>query len=189
MGLEELTLKQQVRALERIRDRLGFPSTRKMAKAMGVDTSTLSRCMSHKNTQRMGRWVRLALAQLLGSRCEDVDELSELLEEAGWSLTEEEWDEAEVYLRREDSLREVPLVALERYVGREEELKTVQEALLARGTAAPLILLVEGIPGIGKTTLVARIVKEKEIRKRFEGRIFWVRMEGKGEEEAWLELV
>ena len=188
MGLEELTLKQQVRALERIRDRLGFPSTRKMAKAMGVDTSTLSRCMSHENTQRMGRWVRLALAQLLGSRCEDVEELSKLLEEAGWSLTEEEWDEAEVYLRREDSLREVPLVALERYVGREEELKTVQEALLARGTAAPLILLVEGIPGIGKTTLVARIVKEKEIRKRFEGRIFWVRMEGKGEEEAWLEL-
>ncbi|RLC70889.1 MAG: hypothetical protein DRI81_18480, partial [Chloroflexi bacterium] len=41
-------------------------------------------------------------------------------------------------------------------------------------------MVVRGIGGAGKTTLAARVVREREVQERYRDGIYWVRMEGLG---------
>lgn len=57
-----------------------------------------------------------------------------------------------------------------RFVGREQELKQIKEWLAAE---LPRIIVITGIPGIGKTTLAAKVIEDSIIES--ESNLFWYR--------------
>ncbi len=181
---EQVRLKAQASALQKLQERLGYSSQRKMAAALqDVSFSTLSRWMSFDSPQAISPRGRLALARLLGRRHGDEEELEETLRAAGWTLTDDEWLEAVRNLTIH-ARPAFPRMAAERFVGRTAELAALHAALLAHGSAAPLLVVVTGAPGAGKSALVQRAAGEAAIRERFTGGCFWLRLEGLDAEAA-----
>lgn len=63
-----------------------------------------------------------------------------------------------------------PLLPL--LVGREKELATLRTLLNKRGQALPLIMI-NGLPGVGKTTVAAAVAHDPEIRALFPDGVLW----------------
>jgi len=177
---------QQVEVLEYIQRRFDL-SLREMSREMGMDPSRLSRYMSRSEPDMMTAKAWLGLMRLLGEYCSDWTELQEVLQETGLKPSKDECYIAEKHLSHKAVLRGVPQMDPDRYVERGEE-KELRAKLVARGALPPLILIVEGMPGVGKTALVMHMLGDREIQKRFSDGIFWVRMENREEEIAMQEL-
>lgn len=186
---ERIELKTQVNALQKLQERLGYDSQRKMAAALqDVSFSTLSRWMSFDKPQAISKSGRLALARLLGHHHSDEDGLEETLRVTGWTLTDNEWLEAVRHFKVSASPA-FPRLAADRFVGRVAEITVLRAALLARGAAAPLLVVVTGAPGTGKSALVQRVAGETAIQQRFTGGCFWLRLEGLDAEAAQREFL
>jgi nucleoside-triphosphatase THEP1 len=170
-------LKQQAQAIKQIREDLLRMLKAHFAKALGRSRSRAT-CWEHPvNPQAMDEEARLIFAQLIASHFWNLGDLEEYLDKVGWEFTNGEWEEAELYLKRDDLPWNVPRVGIADFVGREEKLAELKQVLLAKEATAPLIILVEGMPGVGKTMLVARLLAEREVRARFRDKIVWVSME------------
>jgi hypothetical protein len=139
-----------------------------------VSFSTLSRWMNHAKPQAISRSGRLARARLLGSHHRDEDGLDETLRAAGWVLADDEWLEAVRHFKVH-SQPTFPRLVPDRFVGRANEIAALCDALQARGPAAPLLLVVTGVPGASKSALVQRVAGETAIQQRFTGGYFWLR--------------
>ena len=182
-------LAAQVAALQALQVRLGYTSLRAMAAALkDVSFSTLSRSMNHAKPQAISRQGRLAIARLIGSRHSDEDGLDETLRATGWVLADGEWLEAVRHFKVRPQPA-FPRLAPDRFVGRANEIAALCDALQARGPAAPLLLVVTGVPGAGKSALVQRVAGETAIQQRFTGGYFWLRMESLDAETAQQEFL
>jgi len=177
MKKDPKVLKQQDRAIKQIREELLHMLKAHFAKALGRRRSQATRWEHPVNPQEMDEEARLRFAQLIASHFWNLGDLEEYLDKVGWEFTNGEWEEAELYLKRDDLPWNVPRVGIADFVGRKEKLAELKQVLLAKGATAPLIILVEGMPGVGKTMLVARLLAEREVRARFRDKIVWVSME------------
>jgi len=177
MKKDPKVLKQQARAIKQIREELLHMLKAHFAKALGRRRSQATRWEHPVNPQEMDEEARLRFAQLIASHFWNLGDLEEYLDKVGWEFTNGEWEEAELYLKRDDLPWNVPRVGIADFVGRKEKLAELKQVLLAKGATAPLIILVEGMPGVGKTMLVARLLAEREVRARFRDKIVWVSME------------
>ena len=77
------------------------------------------------------------------------------------------------------------------FVGRQRELRELLDRLLASSGAARAhtLIAVHGWPGVGKSTLVARLLCDPALASRFDGGILWYRLgpepDLRGRLEAW----
>ncbi len=157
-----------------------------------LSEATLSRALNEQNPSLLSRESRLAIARFLGERCHDEGELKTVLEQTGWKLTDEEWDEARERIgRRGEALHGVPFLGSEgRFVGRRNEIEDLVKRLIEPGIPLPRIVIVQGLPGVGKTRLVEHVVRQEEAIRRFycDG-IYWLDLEHRREVEALADLV
>jgi len=185
-----LKKKRQVEALRNIYCQFEFKSLAEMAREVNISTATLSRAMDGSKPTLMLAATRLAVARFLGRHCTSEEQLTGVLAETGWELTDEEWDEAVQYMQRKRVFYGMPQRVEGRFVGRQQEIADLKARLLARRKALPRIIIVQGIPGVGKTRLVMQVLREeKEVQEYFRDGIFWLRVEDWGEEKAIMELV
>jgi hypothetical protein len=100
--------------------------------------------------------------------------MEDFLRDVRWKLTDREHREAAHHLNRSQVLNQMPWVDADQFVGRDREVSKLEAMLVARGATAPRIVLVEGLPGIGKSWLVARLLQtEPAIQERFQDGIIW----------------
>src|SRR4051812_17342526 len=64
-----------------------------------------------------------------------------------------------------------------RFIGRDEELRAVDDALLARGEAGGLATL-HGLAGIGKTALALEYAHRAAEKRAYTGGVWWIAGEG-----------
>ncbi len=186
----------QAKSLLAIMDHFGFSSQREMAGEIGRETgetislSTLNRAMNEQNPVPLSPAKRLVLARFLGRRCESVEELERVLRKTGWHLTEEEWAEALEGMGIR-CLHGIPVYAEEgEFVGRSSPMHTLATRLAARHPRQPNLVVVTGIPGVGKSRLVAETVRtHRAVHKRYPDGIFWLRLENRDEALALGELI
>lgn len=180
----------QQTALLNLQRYFGFPSLTQMARAIGLDKSVLIRATQPQKPRPLSRPSRLQIARFLGRQAGSEENLHHILETTGWTLSEEEWAEALSWMRRERRLYNVPLFLDEgRFVGRTRE----REALLTRLTdrrASPAVAVVTGLPGVGKSRLVAQIAQEAPaLWQRYPDGIFWLDLENSDETHALASLL
>jgi len=182
-----------VRALKNLYTHFGFASQKEMAMAIkGLSEATLSRALNEQNPVVLSRESRLAIARFLGERCQDEAELEAVLEQTGWELTDEEWEEArERMSRKGEILHGVPFLGSEgQFVGREKEVDALVERLIGPGIPSPRLVVVQGLPGVGKTRLVEHVVRQKQaVREFYRDGIYWLNLEHKRELGALADLV
>ena len=177
--------KRQAVAWNRIYHKFGIRSMEEMGDAVGVSKATISRALGHSNPILASRTTRLGMAQFLGKRCGDEEELKWMLAETGLEMEEEEWREAQAQVVRGRSvLRGVPRLSRGRMVGRSEEIDGLRSWLLGGREVVERTMVVRGVGGAGKTTLAARVVRERKVQERYRDGIYWVRMEGLGKGET-----
>jgi hypothetical protein len=100
--------------------------------------------------------------------------MEDFLRDVEWKLTDRERREAAHHLNRSQVLNQMPWVDVGQFVGRDRELSKLKSMLVARGATAPRFVLVEGLPGVGKSWLVARLLQtEPAIQERFRDGIIW----------------
>ncbi len=185
--------RRQVEALRNLQAHFGFASQKRMAMAIkGLSEATLSRALNEHSPHLLSRESRLAIARFLGEQCWDEAELKTVLEQTGWKLTDEEWEEARGQIRRKgENLHGVPFLESDgQFVGREKEIDALVKQLAGPGTPPPRIVVVQGLPGVGKTRLVEHVVRhEQAVREFYRDGIYWLDLEDGNEQKAIADLV
>ncbi len=178
----------QVDALRAIQRRLGLASQEEMAREIGVNAGTLSRALNERQPSLMLPETRLKVARFLGRRCASEGELEALEQETGWRLSARERQEARGYLRRSSNspLHGVPWRIEWRFAGREQAVAELEERLLDSGRR---LVVLQGLPGVGKTMLAAQVLRSEPVQQRFQSGVYWLALDNLGEEGAILELV
>ncbi len=188
-GDRKVKKERQVAALERIESKLGFDSRAKMAKTLGISETTLSDGFNRSNARMMGSGTRKTVAEGLGRHCKSEEELCELVEETEWEMTDEEWERALNHITsEEDGLHEVPRLSEKQMVGRGDEIDELQRWLRGERGATERIMVVQGIGGIGKTTLVIRAVRDLDVGQWYRDGVYWVRMTGHENDDGTREF-
>lgn len=176
MDINSDSLKRQSDGLRRIREEWDL-SLRQFAQSLERVPSQASRWENFSKPQQMGSESRLRLARLIGSRFWHPHHLETFLHRVGWQLTDLEWREAERHLNRSPTLSKIPWVDADQFIGRANELRSLRRLLLSKGATVPLILLIEGFPGIGKSWLVAHLLLvDQAVQDSFPDGILWVSM-------------
>jgi tetratricopeptide (TPR) repeat protein len=177
-------------ALLNLQRYFGFRSIREMAQATGIDRSALTRAMNAQKPRKLARESRLRLARFLGRACESPEQLQQALHQTGWVLSEEELTEALSWMRRECLLFGVPLFPEEgHFVGRSREQATLLARLTDRRTT-PTLVVVRGLPGVGKSRLVAHVAHHaRPLWQRYPDGIFWLDLENGDERQAISRLL
>src|SRR5450755_3724834 len=139
--------------LRMARETVGW-SQKALATRLGARQVTISRWETGETSP--SRYFRTLLCELFGKDPQDLDlEAASSLPRASGTLI--------------DPLIP-PLPPL--LVGREKEVVTLRAHLGKRGQALPLIM-VNGLPGVGKTTLAAAVAHDPEIRAQFPDGVLW----------------
>ncbi len=177
-------------ALLNLQRYFGFRSLTQMARAIGLDKSVLIRAASPSRPRSLSPQSRLQIARFLGRQAGNEETLRHILETTGWVLSEEEQAEALSWMRRERRLFGVPLFLDEgRFVGRAPERKHLLARLTDRH-ASPTVTVVSGLPGVGKSRLVAQVAQESPaLWQRYPDGIFWVDLENNDEFQALTSLL
>jgi transcriptional regulator with XRE-family HTH domain/tetratricopeptide (TPR) repeat protein len=163
---------RQADAIKRIRQAFDMIQS-DLAKAMEVDRSQVSNWENSSKDQEMSRKSRGKLARVIGAQFQSMEQTKAFLEEVNWTFTEDEWLEAQAHFKPSD----LP-VSTAGFIGRENVLAQLKGHLLSRGATKPLIILVEGMAGVGKTWLVAHLLQvDPDISRRFSDGFCWMTME------------
>ena len=177
---------RQGRALNNLLTCLRLPSQQQMAEATGISKSVLSRAISGQTL--MSRGNRLKLARYLGERCETEQEVERVLRETGWHLDSEEWGEVRQYMLKGNTpMHGVPYLPEGMLVRRPGVLEALEGRLKAPRRGHPHLVVVQGMAGVGKTTLVNQVVRSSEIKERYRDGIYWLRMEGQADDREAVE--
>ena len=171
-----MNLQDNVPPLQKMMDAMGFKSMRAFAKSLEVNHGQVSRWLAAGSEPAMSVKSRLALARLIGKHCDDEVAMEVFLQEAGWTFDEQEYWTAVQHLQHPYRWEAVPRITSQDFIGRELEITALKTALLKKGGTAPLFVIIQGLPGVGKTTLVARTLEETEVQERFPDAILWLDM-------------
>lgn len=157
--------------------RTGF-TLAQLSRLSGIPKPTLANWISGRVRKPRQRSDVVRLAKAL--HLED-SEIIELLKAAGHAPINEEWNKQNQYeptpelIQFEEKEGHVPFQAiadLPYFVGREAELEALKEVLLDRHGSS--ILTLEGMPGVGKTALAARLAYQ--MRPFFPDGILWAQL-------------
>ncbi len=160
------------------------------AAKLGISEFQLSRALRSDKGKYCSPEIRQRIAQWLGAQCADAAALAQALAASGWVLTPEEQVLAEAHLQCWQAAVFAwapPIFAP--VLGRAAELAALEAAVLAQGAAALSVLVVQGVPGIGKSALVSQLLRQPEVQRRFplSARI-WLSLDGQDETFLWTEL-
>ena len=101
------------------------------------------------------------------AHCQRYDRLSELVSKCKKQFPKEDWGEAgPVRL-----FFNVPQLPAHKLVGRDELLAELRAQLMRGGAVA--ITALNGLPGVGKTTLALMLAHDEPVRAHFSGGILW----------------
>ena len=173
---------QQAQALKSLLACLGMETQAQLIEATGISKSVISRSINGKNL--MTPQNRVKMARCLGKRCKTEQELEGILRETGWYLTSAEWREARQYMMKDDTpTYGVPWLKEDVLIWRAREMERLQKRLLASRGRAPRVVIMQGIAGVGKSTVVNQLVRSPEIDKCYRDGIYWLRMENQSSEQ------
>lgn len=182
----EMRKERQVAALERL---FRKQSQAEVVRKMKIPRSTLSRALDRSKPGLLSDSTRMQLARSLGRQCKSEEELREWVGQAGWEMGKEEWREALAHISGgEGILHGVPRMLGVQMVGRVEEMSRLQDWLLDSSGTTERTLVIQGVGGVGKTTLAVHAVRKPEVWEWYPGGVYWVRMEEREEADAIREL-
>jgi len=183
----QIKRERQARAFRELLHLLDVESQTEMAKATGISNAAISRTANARTL--MSSHNRLRLARYLGSQCRDEQAVDELLSRSGWTLSKEEWREARRHMMKSNTLTfGAPWLPETHLIERHQESAALRRRLLAPTKQGPHVVIVQGIAGIGKTTLANQAVRDRAVQERYGDGIYWLDLQRENQRSAILSL-